>query len=82
MHLLDEFIIHSKLNNSNTIVKQPRLNPFTQYLKKSLTVKFFFDFSSPWSYLAYSQIPRIQRECGTLLKIELYPVLVGALFKE
>ncbi|KAK4048212.1 hypothetical protein OIV83_004917 [Microbotryomycetes sp. JL201] len=44
-------------------------------------LKFWFDFSSPWAYLGWTQLERIQRDAGPGLKIELKPFLLGALFK-
>lgn len=42
-------------------------------------VEFFFDFGSPTSYLAYTQLPRIAADC----KAELVwrPMLLGGVFK-
>ncbi|GAA96993.1 hypothetical protein E5Q_03668 [Mixia osmundae IAM 14324] len=45
------------------------------------TLKFWFDFSSPWSFLGYTQLQRVKRELGDSLKIEMKPFLLGALFK-
>ena len=43
------------------------------------TVEFFFDFGSPASYLAYSQIERIARDAGADLRWR--PMLLGGVFK-
>ena len=43
------------------------------------TVEFFFDFGSPTSYLAYTQLPRIAAECGATLAWR--PMLLGGVFK-
>jgi 2-hydroxychromene-2-carboxylate isomerase len=45
----------------------------------SKTVEFFFDFGSPTSYLAWTQLPRIALEHGA--EIIWRPVLLGAIFK-
>jgi 2-hydroxychromene-2-carboxylate isomerase len=45
-----------------------------------LTVRFFHDFSSPFSYLASTQIERIVAKHGATL--EWLPMLVGGLFRE
>lgn len=45
----------------------------------SKTVEFFFDFGSPASYLAWTQLPRIAREAGA--QIVWRPMLLGAVFK-
>jgi 2-hydroxychromene-2-carboxylate isomerase len=43
------------------------------------TVEFFFDFGSPTTYLAHTQLPRIAGEAGARL---LYrPMLLGGVFK-
>ena len=44
------------------------------------TVRFFHDFSSPFSYLASTQIERVARESGAV--VEWVPILLGALFRE
>ena len=43
------------------------------------TVEFFFDFGSPTSYLAWTQLPRLCAEAGAALVYR--PMLLGAVFK-
>jgi 2-hydroxychromene-2-carboxylate isomerase len=43
------------------------------------TVEFFFDFGSPTSYLAYTQLPRIAADCGA--ELNWRPMLLGGVFK-
>jgi 2-hydroxychromene-2-carboxylate isomerase len=43
------------------------------------TVEFFFDFGSPTSYLAHTQLPRLARETGATLVYR--PMLLGGVFK-
>jgi 2-hydroxychromene-2-carboxylate isomerase len=43
------------------------------------TVEFFFDFGSPATYLAWTQLPRIARETGA--QIIWKPMLLGGVFK-
>jgi len=43
------------------------------------TVEFFFDFGSPTTYLAHTQLPRIAREAGAQLAYR--PMLLGGVFK-
>lgn len=45
-------------------------------------LEFYFDFSSPWAYLGYTQLPRLQRLFGANLHITLKPFLLGILFRE
>jgi len=43
------------------------------------TIEFFFDFGSPTTYLAHTQLPRIARETGAALQYR--PMLLGGVFK-
>ena len=43
------------------------------------TLEFFFDFGSPTSYLAWTQLPRLAADCGAL--IDWKPMLLGGVFK-
>ena len=45
-------------------------------------VKFYFDFSSPWSFLGSTQIERAIAETGANVKLEFVPILLGALFRK
>ena len=42
------------------------------------TIQFFHDFSSPFSYLASTQIKRVANACN--VQVEYKPILLGALF--
>ena len=43
------------------------------------TLEFHFDFGSPTSYLAYTQLPRIARDTGA--SVVYHPMLLGGVFK-
>ena len=44
---------------------------------------FFFDYASPWSYLAAHRMDELLRSVAPVsVSIEWVPVLVGALFKK
>lgn len=43
------------------------------------TIDFYFDFSSPYSYLAWSEVKKAQSQG---VKFNFKPILLGALFKE
>ncbi len=45
----------------------------------SKTLEFFFDFGSPASYLAYTQLPKIVADTGATLRLR--PMLLGGVFK-
>ncbi|EAT82728.1 hypothetical protein HBI56_065630 [Parastagonospora nodorum] len=58
----------------------PLLDSPTQ-LKHKTKLEFWFDFSSPWAFLGYTQLARLQRQFPGL-EIELKPFLLGILFRE
>jgi len=43
------------------------------------TIEFLFDFGSPTTYLAHTQLPRIAAETGA--RIDYVPMLLGGVFK-
>ena len=43
------------------------------------TLEFFFDFGSPTSYLAWTQLPKLAADCGATLVWQ--PMLLGGVFK-
>ena len=43
------------------------------------TIEFWFDFGSPTTYLAHTQLPRIAQETGATLRYR--PMLLGGVFK-
>jgi 2-hydroxychromene-2-carboxylate isomerase len=45
-------------------------------------LEYWFDFSSPWAFLGYTQLARLQRQFGPNLEIVLKPFLLGILFRE
>ena len=47
-----------------------------------VTVKFFFDFASPWSFLGCTQIESALAETKANVKLEYVPILLGALLKK
>ncbi|MDF3837798.1 2-hydroxychromene-2-carboxylate isomerase [Cupriavidus basilensis] len=42
-------------------------------------VEFYFDFGSPYSYLAYKELPRVAQRTGA--QIAWRPILLGGIFK-
>ena len=60
---------------------QPRCLESVQ-ATKPVKLEFFFDLSSPWAFLGWTQLGRMKREAGPNLELELKPFLLGALFKE
>ena len=56
---------------------QPPSQPSSAHLT------FFFDYSSPWSYLASERIERVVRSVSPVqVSVEWVPIVVGALFKK
>jgi 2-hydroxychromene-2-carboxylate isomerase len=62
----------------------PRCVPLTlaSHLSTRTRLEFWFDFSSPWAYLGYTQLARMQHQFGPKLEIVLKPFLLGILFRE
>jgi 2-hydroxychromene-2-carboxylate isomerase len=42
-------------------------------------LEFFFDYGSPWSYVAFTQVPRIAQAAGATIAYR--PMLLGGVFK-
>ena len=62
----------------------PRCIPLSDsptHLKPKTRLEFWFDFSSPWAFLGYTQLARLQRQFPGL-EIVLKPFLLGILFRE
>lgn len=43
------------------------------------TLEFFFDYGSPWSYYAFTQVPRVAKAAGA--DVLYRPMLLGGVFK-
>jgi 2-hydroxychromene-2-carboxylate isomerase len=48
--------------------------------KKVRTLKFWFEISSQFSYIAYTQLEWIKKQANCEVKIEYMPILLGGLF--
>lgn len=61
----------------------PRCKPHTtpQQAPTKTKLEFWYDFSSPWAFLGYTQLARLQRQFPAL-QIEMKPFLLGILFRE
>ncbi|KAJ4992975.1 dsba family oxidoreductase [Stagonosporopsis vannaccii] len=61
----------------------PRCVPYsTTRITEKVKLEFWYDFSSPWAFLGYTQLARLQRTFGTDLQIVMKPFLLGILFRE
>ncbi|KAL1799484.1 hypothetical protein ACET3X_003521 [Alternaria dauci] len=45
-------------------------------------LEFWFDFSSPWAFLGYTQLERLKTTFGKDLEIVMKPFLLGILFRQ
>lgn len=45
-------------------------------------VEFWYDFSSPWAFLGWTQLERMKRTFGPDLEVVMKPFLLGILFRE
>lgn len=49
----------------------------------SAKLTFFFDYASPWSYLASERLEQLLKSVAPVqVTVEWVPILVGALFKK
>lgn len=49
---------------------------------EEIKLEFWYDFSSPWAFLGWSQLESLKRQFGDRLHIEMKPFLLGILFRE
>lgn len=59
----------------------PRCIP-DQGIKSKVRLEFWYDFSSPWAFLGWTQLERLKRTFGDNLEITMKPFLLGILFRE
>jgi len=69
--------VEKSLSNGK-IPEQLRLFRMKPIKRQKLT--FYYDFSSPWAYLASTQVEKLAKSCNA--ELEFVPILLGALFKE
>jgi 2-hydroxychromene-2-carboxylate isomerase len=55
----------------------PRDTPYGR-----VKLEFWFDFSSPWAFLGYTQLERLKSTYGKDLEVVMKPFLLGILFRE
>jgi len=72
LHFVEKYLNH---DGKAELYRVSRSIPVT---RQKLT--FYYDFSSPWAYIASTQVERIAKQCNAL--IEFVPILLGALFKQ
>lgn len=51
-------------------------------LSSRVKLEFWYDFSSPWAFLGWTQLERLKRTFGANLEIIMKPFLLGILFRE
>ena len=49
---------------------------------EEVKLEFWYDFSSPWAFLGWTQLARLQQQFGERLHIDMKPFLLGILFRE
>lgn len=59
----------------------PRCLP-NRKVGNKIRLEFWYDFSSPWAFLGWSQLKRLKRIFGDNLDIVMKPFLLGILFRE
>lgn len=88
MHFVEATLLSLRNNGqwkdvSGLATLMPRCIPYNQAQpSRKVKLEFWYDFSSPWAFLGYTQLPRLQRVFGHNLEIVMKPFLLGILFRE
>ncbi|CAI6335540.1 unnamed protein product [Periconia digitata] len=86
MHFVEATLLSLRNGGSwNTVTGleslMPRCIPQNRAYGK-VRMEFWYDFSSPWAFLGWSQLERLKRMFGSDLEITMKPFLLGILFRE
>ena len=49
---------------------------------EEVKLEFWYDFSSPWAFLGWTQLASLKRQFGDKLQVDMKPFLLGILFRE
>ncbi len=88
LHFVDKALFAMEQGEGKTTVLEalvPRRVPVDRRRIRQgeeVRMEFWYDFSSPWAFLGWTQLARLQRTFGPRLKIEMKPFLLGILFRE
>ena len=88
MHFVEATLLSLRNNSqwskvSGLATLMPRCIPYSgSPLTRKVKLEFWYDFSSPWAFLGYTQLSRLQRTFGSNLEIVMKPFLLGILFRE
>jgi 2-hydroxychromene-2-carboxylate isomerase len=88
MHFVEATLLSLRANSKWSDVTElpalmPHCIPYSQTrLSQKVKLEFWYDFSSPWAFLGYTQLRRLQRRFGSNLEIIMKPFLLGILFRE
>lgn len=86
MHFVEAALLSLSISKTKELVLALRsLMPrcmASNRLAGKVRVQFWYDFSSPWAFLGWTQLNRLRRTFGDNLEIEMKPFLLGALFRE
>ncbi|KAF1979552.1 thioredoxin-like protein [Bimuria novae-zelandiae CBS 107.79] len=86
MHLVEASLLAQRAgdrweNVENLKSLIPRCLP-DRKINSKIRVEFWYDFSSPWAFLGWTQLERLKRTFGENLEIAMKPFLLGILFRE
>merc|ERR1719317_702283 len=75
------FFVEHALGNAATEPHRLLGKPLPGVTKAKLTI--YFDFSSPWAYVGFKQIPEMLRRVSEVeVEVEWVPILLGGLFSQ
>ncbi|CAO2652267.1 Nn.00g005500.m01.CDS01 [Neocucurbitaria sp. VM-36] len=89
MHFVEATLLSlSQQNQATSWTSVPHLRSLMPRCTPSNTphgkvkLEFWYDFSSPWAFLGYTQLERLKRTFGPSLEVVMKPFLLGILFRE
>ncbi|TID16457.1 protein disulfide [Venturia nashicola] len=71
-----------KVPNISTLHPRCVWNVPRDLVNKGVKLEIWYDFSSPWAFLGWTQLESFKKTFGSGLQIEMKPTLLGALFRE
>ncbi|QDS67864.1 hypothetical protein FKW77_007820 [Venturia effusa] len=71
-----------KVPNISTLHPRCVWNVPRDLVAKGVKLEFWYDFSSPWAFLGWTQLESFKKTFGRGLEIIMKPILLGALFRK
>jgi 2-hydroxychromene-2-carboxylate isomerase len=82
LHFVEAAVRAHPLHSAEAVARNPESSTDAQspiVANQARKVTFIYDLSSPYAYLASTQIEKVARKCGA--EVEFFPILLGGLFR-